>query len=545
MKKYVFRIILPCTFLLFLFACEKDSEFFTEEDPVITQTSDYAIQAEGLLAQLPQEGLDILSPEDIATFRKGPNISTRSDASPYASWYPVLGMFFCDVGISNTTGEGMWIDYGLSSIELDLIPNPLAGFGDGNVMMTSEGQAKLMGPFEAKTYHKWKQGNHKQLLKATFEAGTQIFFMPNGKMNMHVLFQPDEVHPIIILVEGWVEYGLADPPVPLDFEPHFPFDVLKQHYVDLKMIPGAEAMYIETLNDFWIYPTANPEIVAAPGIGTGPWHNVGNVTMTVDQTIEGINAAGRGRFSMGTGPGYMNAQYFDICHTMTLTETGGIWPFDIVGGSEEFFNSRGQGTGVWIGLGEPPFGNVPDPLIFPQDLKDDGFVCNPYGNTDCAGFCVPGPGFPTQVYVIAYRYALDDGNCFSINQAGIAQVGPNVITLPDGRIFSGIGALPHPTQIGTYSGMFTSATISSITTPIGQFNHLIHFFDDGAGNAFWTTSLLHMTPLAPPIFNLNEKITIVGGTGDFLEARGMLRNVGELDLTTYQVEKILTGEMCL
>jgi hypothetical protein len=247
---------------------------------------------------------------------------------------------------------------------------------------------------------------------------------------------------------------------------------------------------------------------------------------------------------MGTGPGYMNAQYFDICHTMTLTETGGIWPFDIVGGSEEFFNSRGQGTGVWIGLGEPPFGNVPDPLIFPQDLKDDGFVCNPYGNTDCAGFCVPGPGFPTQVYVIAYRYALDDSNCFSINQAGIAQVGPNVITLPDGRIFSGIGALPHPTQIGTYSGMFTSATISSITTPIGQFNHLIHFFDDGAGNAFWTTSLLHMTPLAPPLFNLNEKITIVGGTGDFLDARGMLRNIGEIDLTTYQVDKILTGEMC-
>lgn len=547
MKNHSTRIILPILFMTFLCSCEKEPEAVPAEDFAYEYATPFTGQADELLSQLPREGLDLLSPADIANFRKGPEILYRSNENDFNSWYPVMGMFHCSLTESATTGEGIWYGYGMSSIVLDQLPDPTDGFGDGHVEMTSEAIAKLTGPFEAKTYHKWSQGKHKQLLKATFEAGTQIFFMPNGKMNMHVLFHPEDAYPITILVEGWVEYGLGVPPVPLAFEDNFEYDALYAHYTGLKTHAGAEPIYIETLNEFWIYPTATPDVVASPGIGTGEWHGTGPITMTVDQTIEGVYAAGRGRFSMGTGPGYKSAEYFEICHTMTLNETGGIWPFDLAGGSEAFFNYAGKGTGVWIGLGEVPFGNVPsDPFLLPADLADDGFLCNSYGNTDCNGFCNPGPGVPTQVYVIAYRYPLSESICISvdIDQVGHPLVPEQTIELPNGLTFTGFGAAPAETTIGSYTGMLQSVIIDESPGPSVIHYRLVHYFSDSMGNSFWTSDFAVATSVDAVTFLIDDKLTVAGGTGDFACARGIFRNDAVMHLDLFTLDYSLTGTIC-
>jgi hypothetical protein len=547
MKNYVLKTILSCTIILFLFACEKDSEFFTADDPLITQTSPYAFQAEELLSQLSPEGLEILTSEDIEEFKRGPEVTVRSQNQQYGSWHPVLGLFFCEAAESSTYGEGLWLGYGMSTLEIDRVPDPTEGFEDGHFTLTSAAQAKLMGPYVAKRAHRWGHHRIMQKLKGTFETGTQIFFMPDGRMKMNVVMPQQGNADMMVLIRGWVYYGLADPPVPLAFEPNYPTEVLEQHYIDLKTIPGAEAMYIETFNTFWTYPTITDGLLAAPGIGMGPWHDHGEVTFVVDQGITPAteSAAGRWRLYTGVGSDYQASEYMDFCHTMTFTPTGGIWPFDMVGGSEAFFNYGGKGTGVWLGLSNIPFANVPDPALFPPDLFDNGFSCTPYGSNDCPS-CPIGPGGNTQVYIIGYRYALSSSNCFSVdlNQTGHPLAGSHTIDLPDGKSFTGFGAAPLEVTLGAYTGLMQSVVIGEELAGSVIHYQLVHYFYDSDGNSFWTSDFAVATPIDAVTVDINDKMTVVGGTGDFECARGMFRNIAVMHLDSFTLDYHLTGNIC-
>ena len=308
--------------------------------------------------------------------------------------------------MGNTIAEGHWYGSGPVTLEIDQMPDTDTGFEDGNFFLTNPDQAQLMGSYRAKRIH------HKgyQRLIGKFETGTQIFFNPRGNVKMLVYFPPNGNQPLHILMMGWVNYGLASPPVPFEFEEHFSYDALYEHYIGLKSIPGAQPMYVETFNQFWLYPTAEEGKVAAPGIGEGDWMGVGPITFVVDQTLVDVLGSGRWRLYPGQGDDYQNSAYMDFCHDHFVGETGGTWPFEMVGGTGDFSNLGGKGTGVWLGLGDPNliFGNVPTPGLLPPDLIDDGSTCTPYGSTACVPFipefCNEGPGVPTQVYIIAYYY---------------------------------------------------------------------------------------------------------------------------------------------
>ncbi|MBT8269929.1 MAG: hypothetical protein KJN59_11970 [Bacteroidia bacterium] len=404
MKKILVLFLVFSAFM----ACEKDSDFFFNEEPMNSEQSEYALKAEELLNQLTPEEMELLTPEDITEFKNGPPEELRIPGNQYGSWHPVLALFECQVNDTNTTGVGQWYGFGPSTLEIDNVPIPGTGFEDGNFILTNPEQAELMGPYRAKRMN--PRGHHAnwQRLKGKFETGTQIFFMPRGNVQMHTYFHPSGNQPLEILVIGWANYGLASPPVPLEFEEYFSFDALYEHYMGLKSIPGAEAMYVSTFNEFWLYPTAEEGKIAAPGIGQGDWLGEGPITFVVDQAL--VNEFGKGRWRLYTGQGtdYQNSEYMDFCHDHYLGATGGTWPFELVGGSEAFSGYGGQGTGVWIGLGDPNaiFGNIPDPGLLPADMIDDGFSCDSYGPTECMFLCNPGPGVNTLVYIIGYRYPL-------------------------------------------------------------------------------------------------------------------------------------------
>ena len=527
-------------------ACEKENDFSIDEESMITQQSNYALQAEELLKQLTTEQLDLLQPEDITEFKKGPelDVMTRNQSSHYGSWHPVLAIFDCEVNEGMTVGDGYWFGHGHSSLEIDVIPNSSSGFEDGNFTLINPDQAKIMGPYRSKRLHRFGY----QRLKGKFESGSQIFFNPKGNVRMLAFFNQNNNETFLILAMGWAKYGLADPPVPLEYEEHFSFDALYEHYVGLQEIPGAEPMYVKTFNEFWIYPTEEEGKVAAPGIGQGEWLDNGPVTFVVDQTLLGNEGSGRWRLYDGQGENYQSMQYMEFCHDHFLGETGGTWPFELVGGSEAYFNQGGKGTGVWIGLGAPTFGNIPEnPLLLPFDLKDDGLSCESYGSTDCVGFCNSGPGVPTLVYIIAYRYPLSNSNCMSVSDNSSIVYSPDAatVTLPDGTTFTGGGVLPGEINIGPYNGLISSAGYKQFMTPIGQVTLGVSLFDDGEGNMFWASNIVIGFPISATEFQLIQKHTIVGGTGDFEDVRGMLRIQGVLDVTTLTINYNMNGEMCL
>ncbi|MDX1702357.1 MAG: hypothetical protein R3250_17145, partial [Melioribacteraceae bacterium] len=138
-------------------ACEQDSNFFVDEESMITQQSDYALQAEELLKQLTPEQRKLLSPEDIAEFKKGPelDVMTRNQSHHYGSWHPVLAIFNCEANEGMTTGDGHWFGHGHSTLEIDVTPNLNSGFEDGNFILINPDHAKLMGPYLSNRAHRF------------------------------------------------------------------------------------------------------------------------------------------------------------------------------------------------------------------------------------------------------------------------------------------------------------------------------------------------------------------------------------------------------
>ena len=59
-------------------------------------------------------------------------------------------------------------------------------------------------------------------------------------------------------------------------------------------------------------------------------------------------------------------------------------------------------------------------------------------------------------------------------------------TLPNGTTYSGLGALPSTIKIGDYEGQLQSVLTNQVPVGPGSENELVHYFDDGKGNALWT-----------------------------------------------------------
>lgn len=122
--------------------------------------------------------------------------------------------------------------------------------------------------------------------------------------------------------------------------------------------------------------------------------------------------------------------------------------------------------------------------------------------------------------------------CVNVRHAGLAELGaPVLMPVPP---FGGAGGLPTPTEIGPYSGLFSSILTDEQRMGNGAvMYHLVHYFDDAAGNAFWTDDRAVCSPVQndPATCLVNDRLTVVGGTGDFENASGFLHNRGLITLT--------------
>ena len=119
-------------------------------------------------------------------------------------------------------------------------------------------------------------------------------------------------------------------------------------------------------------------------------------------------------------------------------------------------------------------------------------------------------------------------------------------TLPDGINYAGFGALPATIKIGNYEGQFQSVVTKQTIVGLGQEAELVHFFDDGKGNQFWTSDKALFVPLdtSGALFRLVNVMDIAGGTGDFECATGRLITQAEVNFITGSLTGTLTGRVC-
>ena len=142
-----------------------------------------------------------------------------------------------------------------------------------------------------------------------------------------------------------------------------------------------------------------------------------------------------------------------------------------------------------------------------------------------------------------------DKHC--INEISISdsvQSGEHTISLPDGKTFSGAGALPFKVTIGKYHGIMSSVVTSQIPSETGMDVELVHLFEDTKGNSFWTSDKATMIPTDDPsgaIMRVDDTMTVVGGTGDFKCARGIMKNTGTINFITSSMQVNLSGRVCL
>jgi len=131
-----------------------------------------------------------------------------------------------------------------------------------------------------------------------------------------------------------------------------------------------------------------------------------------------------------------------------------------------------------------------------------------------------------------------------VNISRTVPIGNADFTLPTGQRYSGQGAPPVATTFGDYTGTFQSVLTSQTQTATGQDATLVHFFDDGEGNTFWTSDQATFTPTDNTftVFQVNN--TIVDGSGDFDCASGVFSNIGLANFANGTLQVTITGKVC-
>jgi hypothetical protein len=141
----------------------------------------------------------------------------------------------------------------------------------------------------------------------------------------------------------------------------------------------------------------------------------------------------------------------------------------------------------------------------------------------------------------------DDSFCIQDYKTSInAKSGDVSFKLPNGTSYKGLGALPSVITIGEYSGQWQSVVTKQTNVGVGQEVELVHFFDDGKGNAFWTNDKAVFMPLdnTGARFKLVNVFKIIDGTGAFECAQGQFVNDGGVDFISGTLTGTMTGSIC-
>lgn len=127
-----------------------------------------------------------------------------------------------------------------------------------------------------------------------------------------------------------------------------------------------------------------------------------------------------------------------------------------------------------------------------------------------------------------------------------AKSGEVSFSIPNGTTYKGQGGLPSTITVGDYSGQWQSVVTNQTPAGVGLEVELVHLFDDGKGNAFWTNDKAVFMPLdnTGARFKLVNVFEIVGGTGGFDCARGQFVNNGNVDFIAGTITGVMTGNIC-
>lgn len=160
---------------------------------------------------------------------------------------------------------------------------------------------------------------------------------------------------------------------------------------------------------------------------------------------------------------------------------------------------------------------------------------------------------PAAVCVAAISFVFiackDEGDNFCIENVSFSKtvpIGMVTFTLPNGQSYTGNGAPPTTATFGSYTGQFQSVVTKQTPTATGMDVELVHYFDDGKGNAFWTNDQATFTPTDTTFtkFQVYDEMTVADGTGDFECASGLLINQGPIDFVAGTLGVNVTGKVC-
>jgi hypothetical protein len=149
------------------------------------------------------------------------------------------------------------------------------------------------------------------------------------------------------------------------------------------------------------------------------------------------------------------------------------------------------------------------------------------------------------------------GACVNVRHTGEGLLGAPVVIPIGEEPIVGAGGLPTPTPIGPYNGMMSSVLLSETPQGNGAVRYeLVHYWVNG-DDSFWTEDRAVCSPVGtnPLECLVNNRMTVVGGTGRFAGASGHLHNrglitiypeptMGESGVLIGSLEINLTGRVC-
>jgi hypothetical protein len=105
------------------------------------------------------------------------------------------------------------------------------------------------------------------------------------------------------------------------------------------------------------------------------------------------------------------------------------------------------------------------------------------------------------------------------------------------------------TEVGTFTGLGDGTFVACITglTQHGngvQVFTLLHTYQTTDGDTFTTMDRVIAAPVAPPLYRINNRVDITGGTGALADAFGFIRTHGTVDLQSGVVSVDYEGRIC-
>ena len=105
------------------------------------------------------------------------------------------------------------------------------------------------------------------------------------------------------------------------------------------------------------------------------------------------------------------------------------------------------------------------------------------------------------------------------------------------------------TEIGTFTGAGDGTFVACIT-PVSTtgngalFLELTHTYTTLSGDTFTTTDRVVAAPIQPPVYRINNRVNITGGTGALADAYGFFRTHGTVNLQTGVLSLWYRGRLC-